>query len=161
MKHAIPYLIFLFIFLQSSCKEDNTSSIEEIYVETTFQLKGELPDILLSSSAPNNEKRDLYGIDVLYADMDETPYAYGLFDDLSLAKVKLQKGKKYLFRVMVVPNGKELCYDHLYGDYIDIFRRLVENLGISAGEACPLNNEFYYHKEVHFWKLQNIYRLLI
>ena len=38
MKHAIPYLIFLFIFLQSSCKEDNTSSIEEIYVETTFQL---------------------------------------------------------------------------------------------------------------------------
>lgn len=155
MKHAIPYLIFLFIFLQSSCKEDNTSSIEEIYVETTFQLKGELPDILLSSSAPNNEKRDLYGIDVLYADMDETPYAYGLFDDLSLAKVKLQKGKKYLFRVMVVPNGKELCYDHLYGDYIDIFRRLVENLGISAGEACPLNNEFYYHKEVHFWKFNN------
>ena len=143
MKHAIPYLIFLFIFLQSSCKEDNTSSIEEIYVETTFQLKGELPDILLSSSAPNSEKQDLYGIDVLYADMDETPYAYGLFDDLSLAKVKLQKGKKYLFRVMVVPNGKELCYDHLYGDYIDIFRRLVENLGISAGEACPLNNEIY------------------
>ena len=155
MKHAIPYLIFLFIFLQSSCKEDNTSSIEEIYVETTFQLKGELPDILLSSSAPNSEKQDLYGIDVLYADMDETPYAYGLFDDLSLAKVKLQKGKKYLFRVMVVPNGKELCYDHLYGDYIDIFRRLVENLGISAGEACPLNNEFYYHKEVHFWKFNN------
>ena len=59
MKHAIPYLIFLFIFLQSSCKEDNTSSIEEIYVETTFQLKGELPDILLSSSAPNNEQRDV------------------------------------------------------------------------------------------------------
>ena len=35
MKHAIPYLIFLFIFLQSSCKEDNTSSIEEIYVVFT------------------------------------------------------------------------------------------------------------------------------
>lgn len=155
MKHTIYYLVFLFVFLQSSCKEDNNSSIEEVYVETTFQLKGELPDMLLSSSVINNEKPDLYGIDVLYADMDETPYAYGLFDDLSLAKVKLLKGKKFLFRVMVVPNGKELCYDHMYGDYIDIFRRLVENLGINAGEACPLNNEFYYHKEVHFWKFNN------
>ena len=49
MKHAIPYLIFLFIFLQSSCKEDNTSSIEEIYVETTFQLKGEYSFIFIST----------------------------------------------------------------------------------------------------------------
>lgn len=154
MKHTLYHLSFILILL-SGCKENDNSPIVEEFVETSFHLKEETPEMLLSTLENNDEKPDLYGIDVLYADMDETPYAYGLFDDLSLAKVKLLKGKKYLFRVMVVPNGKELCYDHWYGDYIDIFRRFVENLGIGAGGSCPLTNEFYYHKEVHFWRFNN------
>lgn len=154
MKHTIYYLVFLFVSLQSSCKEDNTASIEEVYIETTFQLTGELPDMLLSSSVPNNEKRDLYGIDVLHA--DGTPYAYGLFDEIDLAKVKLLKGEKYIFRIMVVPNGKKWCFDYSYGNYIDIFSIAFTNPGIRAAGSCPLTNEFYYHEKVHFWIFNDI-----
>ena len=153
MKHTFYYLFFILVIGLSSCNKDDNPSIIEETVDINFHLKEETSGMFLSMSKDNNEKQNLYGIDVLYADMDETPYAYGLFDDLNLAKVKLLKGKKYLFRVMVVPNGKELCYDDRYGDYIDIFRRFCENSGF--GGSCPLTNEFYYHEVMHFWRFNN------
>lgn len=155
MRQTYYYLFFLFGLLLSGCKNDDDSPKEEKYVEATIRLEGEILEKLSTSFASDDEKKDLYGIDVLYADYDETPYAYGLFDDLRLAKVKLLKGKKYIFRIMVVPDGKKLCYDHLYGNYKDIFSRKVENSGGSYGESCPLTNEFNYHKELHFWMFNN------
>ena len=154
MKHTFYYFVFLFIVLQTSCKEDNDSSIEEIYVETTFQLKGELPDTPSSLPARDNEKPDLYGIGVLHA--DGTPYAYGLFDEIGLAKVKLLQGEEYNFHIMLVPNGKKLCFDYSYGNYINVFSITFTNYGIRAAGSCPLTNEFYYHNETRFINFNKI-----
>lgn len=153
MRQTIYYLFFSLVLLLASCMDDVKYPPKKEYVETTFQLRGEIPEMLLASSENDVEKKDLYGIEVLH--VDETPYAYGLFDDLGLAKASLVKGEEYTFRIMVVPNGKKLCFDYLYGDYVDIFCRIVENLGVNAGGSCPLTNEFYFHKEVHFWEFNN------
>lgn len=153
MNSYIHCLLFLFL-LFSSCSEDDNTPIDPEYVESGFLLKGEIDENteILFMSGTSAEKNTLYGIGVVHA--DGTPYAYGLFDDISLAKIKLQKGKKYTFRVMVVPNGKELCLDRYYGGYEGIFNRDVERMP-GAGESCPLTNEFIYHKEVNFWCFDN------
>lgn len=141
MKYISPYLLFLFIFLLSACKkEDDNIPSEPEYVETGFLLEGEIDEITEIPLAHSTEKNDLYGVGIY--NHDETSYAFGLFDDLSLAKVKLVKGERYSIRIMMVPDGKNQC---LYNEEIDGYFDLFWNhYDATTKGYCRLTNQMVY-----------------
>lgn len=78
-------------------KEPPVQETEEYLVP--IKMAGEILEIEegpLTKAATN----DLYGFQVLYKkaeDIEYTPFAYGLFDDISNVKIKLRKGYVYQF----------------------------------------------------------------
>lgn len=155
MKQTLLFLL-LSSFMLWACKEENKCPAND-YVEVTFQLAGEWKEDY-PFSTPNNEN-NLYGIEILYPDNNSwgIPYAYGLFDDISLAKAQLQKGAKYKIRVIIVPNGKKICtYSPEENAYGDVFIK-GEDLSISNEYTnCPLNNSFTYDSHYHFCQFNNL-----
>ncbi|MCZ8373392.1 hypothetical protein O6P32_11860 [Phocaeicola sp. KGMB11183] len=149
MKQTLFFLLLSPLLLWA-CKDDEQCPAND-YVEATFQLTGEWTKDY-PSSIPDN-KNNLYGIEILYPDKDSwgIPYAYGLFDDIGLAKVKLQKGVKYKIRVIIAPNGKQTCtYSPEENAYGDVFIK-GEDLAISSEYTnCPLSNSFIYDSRYHF-----------
>lgn len=145
-------LLYLFLFSLSlftfSCSDDDDEKefIGDNYTVHTFRLKGEIWD---EDGMDPNESA-LYGIEVLST--DGTPYAYGLFDNLSKAKVKLLKEQQFVFRVTVVPDGKHVCRTCASNEYGDIFLLTSDD---KVGTACKLLNKFAYNREVHFLHFSN------
>mgnify|MGYP006913062797 FL=1 len=104
MKNLL-YFVILFccplVFIACSDSKEEFDSMPY-----SFRLGGEIWN---ETDGLKADETALYGIEVLYA--DGSPYAYGLFDDLGKAKIKLLKEKQFTFRVVVVPNGQKLCHD--------------------------------------------------
>lgn len=146
-------VLFLFLaclpLLFAACDEKEEEEIvfvEGNHTEHTFRLEGEA----LNKFNGINSDPALYGIEVLYA--DGTPYAYGLFDELSKAKVKLLNEQEFVFRTMIVRKGKEMCHSTSGNKYGDIF--LLTNDG-KAGTYCQLLNQFTYNRKTHFLHFRN------
>lgn len=108
----------------AACQEKNiTPDIpaqdQEVY---TVQLGfGGEWDITYEPLTRGNDNNDLYGIQVYSAPIDEnststtwTPFAYGLYDDVSNVSISLLKGFKYKFEESMVVDGKNKL--RLYSD---------------------------------------------
>ena len=143
MKNLL-YFVILFccplVFIACSDSKEEFDSMPY-----SFRLGGEIWN---ETDGLKADETALYGIEVLYA--DGSPYAYGLFDDLGKAKIKLLKEKQFTFRVVVVPNGQKLCHDiHSTATerYLDRFKEIYT---LTSDDYCFLGNEFVYDTHVHF-----------
>lgn len=142
--------------------------IEEAKTYTvTFDLVGEI-DVTqnpLSRVSPDN--RDLYGIEVSY---EGGRYAYGLFDDISKAKIDLSSDHKYKFKVLYIEDGKDkirrdtLVFNdnNYYIGYKQPFngRNRMPDGNYNNDSATSLTNEFYVGTDCYFFRFDdNIYNL--
>ena len=121
-KNLFP--LFLALLVLSSCSKDeiaNSSEKDAKVFTVSLGFSGEITSITsspLNASAPSVTLRsanattvDLYGIQVYATPTSggsETPYAYGLFDNLDSMKIKLMDGYKYRFECGMVPDGKNV-----------------------------------------------------
>lgn len=79
-------------------------------------------DVTYEPLTRGNDNNDLYGIQVYSAPNVEgaasttwTPFAYGLYDDVSNVSISLLKGFKYKFEATMVVDGKEkVGYEAMY-----------------------------------------------
>ena len=147
MKQTSLFLLF-FPLLLWSCKDEEQCPAKD-YVEATFQLTGEWAE-----DYPQIEEfMDYIGIEVLHA--DGTPYAYGLFNDITDPKIKLCPNEQYIIRAMLVPDGREKIPVSLNGclGITDIF--WLNKINSEGRRRCSeVGNNFIYDNEVHFWQLE-------
>ena len=94
------------------CSKSNTVVDEatDTYVTVGLKATGEI-NISTSSltKAAATSSRDLYGVSV-YKIVGNTRYNYacGVFDDMSLASVRLHTSDVYTIAAALVPNGKDI-----------------------------------------------------
>lgn len=93
---------------------DNESPVQEAkeYL-VPIKMAGEILEIEEGPLTKAATNKDLYGFQVMYKkaeDIEYTPFAYGLFDDISNVKIKLRKGYVYQFICSMVKDGKEKIY---------------------------------------------------
>lgn len=147
MKQTSLFLLF-FPLLLWSCKDEEQCPAKD-YVEATFQLTGEWAE-----DYPQFEEfMDYIGIEVLHA--DGTPYAYGLFNDITDPKIKLCPNEQYIIRAMLVPDGREKIPVSLNGclGITDIF--WLNKINSEGKRQCSnVEENFIYDNEVHFWQLE-------
>jgi hypothetical protein len=132
MKQKLLILLLTPLLLWA-CKENEECPCNE-YVEITFQLNGEWTEDQ-RSPIPHGVN-DLYGIDVRQE--DGTPYAYGLFDDINKARLKLKRNEKYTIRIVAAPESKESCA------YLDVSTGLFGGIFFNSQEQSYLGNTFLY-----------------
>lgn len=98
--------------------------------------------------------KDLHGIQVYSCPNTKnsttyTPYAYGLFDDVTSLKIKLLDGYKYKFIVTTVINGKDRINwigNNKYGNPFSCY-------GKSDGSDVEIMNTFKYTSTEYFYGL--------
>lgn len=85
----------------------------------SFGFSGEITDII-NSPLPKTVSTDLYGIQIYSMPAKGgtyTPYAYGLFDDISAISIKLLEGYTYKFVcTMVIDGKKKIQHSYVYYD---------------------------------------------
>lgn len=101
MKKIILFLAILAIF--SSCKDLLSDDMnKEDLIEVNLSLTGDVTvkEEPLTKAFDSN---DLIAIQVYQGD---SPYAYGLFDDISNLKLYLHSGRSYSIKAFMINNGK-------------------------------------------------------
>lgn len=140
----------------AACQEKNITpdvpaQDQEVY---TVQLGfGGEWDVTYEPLTRGNDNNDLYGIQVYSAPNVEgensttwTPFAYGLYDDVSNVSISLLKGFKYKFEAKMYVDGKdELSIDttRLSGGQYPFFLR-----GLNGAAYATFSNEFSYSAAV-------------
>lgn len=164
-KIIISFLIFAGFFI--SCSKDNEPTpkdngvakeytislgfIGEITEEYTPLYNNETSSFVGSSKVKSRNNvstalgNDLYGIQVYKG---TSPFAYGLFDDVSNIKINLLSGNKYKFVVTMVKDGKSSVYNSVYnykGGYYAPFEHYYYNhIGSYESTFTYINNKFIY-----------------
>lgn len=139
----------------AACQEKNITpdvpaQDQEVY---TVQLGfGGEWDVTYEPLTRGNDNNDLYGIQVYSAPIDEnststtwTPFAYGLYDDVSNVSISLLKGFKYKFEVKMYVDGKNEIYWHTPGCYGKPFDIKVSNYAYLDNEFAYSVGEYFPH----------------
>lgn len=118
-KYFISFSLFAALCSCSTDEIPEQPANEPKVYEVSLGLAGEITSITespITKAAPN----DLYGIQV-YSAPDSSGmenysnYAYGIYDDLSSAKIKLLEGYKYKFECTMVVDGKNRIWGYNNG----------------------------------------------
>lgn len=135
-KYFIAFSLFAALCSCSTDEIPEQPANEPKVYEVSLGLAGEITSITespITKAAPN----DLYGIQVYSAPNDSTGmenysnYAYGIYDDLSSAKIKLLEGYKYKFECTMVVDGKSRIYGYNNGTYFGYHAPFyVNNVGL-------------------------------
>lgn len=145
MKPFVYILLQVIPFLLASCGADDSKDDGlpcRDCKEYAFRFEGDLFSVLYGIEEGESA---LYGIGILYP--DGTPYAYGLFDSPTKAKALLPEGERFVYRAMIVPDGKTLCKSSSSG-FEDIF--VITSDGKNF-RGCELKNEFVYSRSLYFY----------
>lgn len=132
--------------------------VEEAKTYTvSFDLVGEIDVTQNPLSRVSPDDRDLYGIEVTY---EGGKYAYGLFDDISNAKLDLSGDHKYAIRVLYIEDGKDKikCDTLVFNDntyYIGYCRpfhgpNIMPDGSSRYDVAIPITNEFHVGTDRYF-----------
>lgn len=123
----------------------------------SFDLTGEIDVTQNPLSRVNLDDRDLFGIEVTY---EGGRYAYGLFDDISKAKLDLSSNHKYEIKVLYVDDAKDkirrdtLVFEdnNYYVGYSYPFygRNRMPN-GKIQNAVTAMTNEFYVGTDCYFY----------
>lgn len=142
----LPMLMIVF----AACEKEFVESVDE-EILVGFTTGGEI-SVMSSPLSKGGSSTDLYGVQIekVYEDGSKTHYCYGLFDDMSLAKVKMYPTDKYEVKVGYVPNGKNVV-------------KLIEGTEEYGSWEIPFNNsgwkkialnEFTYDKSSEIFHLE-------
>lgn len=108
-------------------KESPVQEAKEYLVP--IKMAGEILEIEEGPLTKAGENNDLYGFQINSKKAGETsysPYAYGLFDDISDVKVKLISGAEYEFICTMVRDGKSKVHGYRYEDCGSPFEMVFE-----------------------------------
>lgn len=117
-------LTFAFLAALASCQKTNPDSIDPEQVpdipadSVLVSLRAEL-DVQTEPLTKAGDQKDLYGIRI-YQFLDNystSLVAYGTFDDLEKAVVKMSKAYKYGIDVLYIQDGKEIVHQYDDGHY--------------------------------------------
>lgn len=142
-KYLIAFSLFT-ILCSCSTEEQPEPPVEEPKVfETSLGLAGEITSVI-ETPLTRASSANLYAIQIYSSPNTEgsgnyTCYAYGLFDDISLIKVKLLSGYKYKFTATMIVDGRSKVQHNDTTFYIPMTNL---NFGITQPYSIPLNNLF-------------------
>jgi len=146
----------------TACSNENDNALlgnEEPDVYTVkLGMAGEILDIT-EEPLTRATGDDLYGIQVYScpANAEKTTwtyYAYGLFDDIETAEIKLLNGYKYKFETSMIVDGKNTIYHLKNIENNDIYEYAKPFLTTGDnGGAALLNNIFNYSSSTYMWGL--------
>ena len=141
---AVAAVFAITLGISSCSKEEIPSADTDVvgeYVEVSLKCLGEITDIEVSplSRAGNS---DLYFIKAfscyeIDGQKQYVQYAYGFFDDLSNAKIKLRKDEMYAFGATAVEDGKEVIYKEQIDGGVVYYRPFM----------CFITNGFVYNND--------------
>jgi|WetSurMetagenome_2_1015567.scaffolds.fasta_scaffold63866_2 hypothetical protein len=149
-KQFLSYLVCMIMLLLglSSCNDNYEPTHVSINPDTVgaysakINLRGELDSTYNNPLV--NAGNDLYGVQVDLLDSITGfyySYACGLFDNPDKIIVKLQKGRVYSFKCILIKNGKNIIY-HNNNSYA--FPLLTHYIDIDKDLNTKLTNDFYY-----------------
>lgn len=113
-KKLFAAVALLTAMLSSCVKDKDLSQLTnkpETYSEVTLSIGGEYNATEVPMSRATGEKKDIYGITVSQwirdanGRLQSKPYAYGIFDDVSILKLNLLDGYKYRIACTMVKNA--------------------------------------------------------
>lgn len=97
------FSLFAILAILSSCKDLLSDDMnKEDLIEVNLSLTGDVT-VKEEPLTKTFDSNDLIAIQV---NRGYTPYAYGLFDDISNLKIYLHSGESYIFKAMMIKNGK-------------------------------------------------------
>ena len=147
----------------TACSNENDNALlgnEEPDVYTVkLGMAGEILDIT-EEPLTRATGDDLYGIQVYSCPANAekttwTPYAYGLFDDIETALIKLLNGYKYKFVASMVVNGKNKLKNNKEIEYPAPLATNRSDAGFTA-----IGNTFYYEINIYMEGLNRGYTWL-
>ena len=101
--------VFCCLFITSCEKMSNVAEVEKELMTVKLSCIGEISDIITTPLRSNvSDSKDLCAIQVHTIDANgkTTPYAYGLFDNLSDVSITLVDGVQYRFKALYLKNAK-------------------------------------------------------
>lgn len=113
-------IAFAMLFVSCSNELQEEQSTPKTYT-VSLGVKGEILDVIQTPLTKSGENNNLYGIQVYSTNTPDdnysySPYAYGLFDDISNISITLLDGYYYRFVCTMVLNGKNIL-QHNEGKY--------------------------------------------
>ena len=100
---------FCCLFITSCEKMSNVAEIEKELMTIKLSCIGEISDIIttpLCSKVSDSEDLCAIQVHTIDANGNATPYAYGLFDNLSDVSITLVDGVQYRFKALYLKNAK-------------------------------------------------------
>ena len=135
--------VFCCLFIISCEKMSNVAEVEKELMTVKLSCIGEISDIITTPLRSNvSDSKDLCAIQVHTIDANgkTTPYAYGLFDNLSDVSITLVDGVQYRFKALYLKNAKSKI-DNIEGQYFKPFNR-------NTASTTSVSNSFNYtHSE--------------
>ena len=107
------FAVLMCVNFAACSNEENEVPQKGKEIMVSFGLGGEI-SVSESPLSRTEEKPDLYGIQIYSCPISSegttnyTPYAYGLFDDMTSVSALLIKGYKYKVGVLLIKNGKNV-----------------------------------------------------
>lgn len=154
MKNIVYYCCVILLLINTACNNTLTEEIEKSeYVEVGFDFKieGVPMEVMQEDGAQKSSSTDLYAVQV-YSALNESAmlnyYAYGLFDDISTIKLKLQTKLFYKVKVTCVKDGKNVLGQDGMSRYGKPFDINSSSVAASVGEGLVA------HKTVGFKSIE-------
>lgn len=136
------------LFIASCEKASNITEVEKELITVKLSCIGEISDIITTPLRSSSlTSKDLCAIQVYSLDANgkTTPYARGLFDDLSNVSITLVDGNQYKFKALYLKNAKNKI-DNIEGGYFKPFNT-------SASSTSSVTNTFDYNNSEQFRNL--------
>lgn len=134
------------LFIASCEKASNITEVEKELITVKLSCIGEISDIITTPlRSSSSTSQDLCAIQVYSRDDANgktTPYARGLFDDLSNVSITLVDGNQYKFKVLYLKNAKNKI-DNIEGRYFKPFNT-------STSSTSSVTNTFDYGNSESF-----------
>lgn len=143
-------IAFAMLFVSCSNELQEEQSTPKTYT-VSLGVKGEILDVIQTPLTKSGENNNLYGIQVYSTNTPDdnnsySPYAYGLFDDISNISITLLDGYYYRFVCTMVLNGKNILrhnvgkysypfYNNVYGTSIENRFKITTQAGLSGLEG--------------------------
>lgn len=142
-KYLIAFTLFAALCSCSTDDQPEQPVDESKVYEVSLGLAGEITSVtespLTRASSTNLYALQIYSSPNTEGSTNYSCYAYGLFDDISLIKIKLLSGYKYKFTATMIVDGTNKVNHDATNFYIPMTNL---NLGSTQPNAVPLNNTF-------------------
>lgn len=140
-------IAFAMLFVSCSNELQEEQSTPKTYT-VSLGVKGEILDVIQTPLTKSGENNNLYGIQVYSTNTPDdnnsySPYAYGLFDDISNISITLLDGYYYRFVCTMVLNGKNILRHNVGKYYYPFFNFSDGGTSIENGFKITTQTRLY------------------